>query len=79
MIGDTIYVGERSEVESVYGKDVTLEERSKAESIQGVDIRIESGCRILGEVLYSGSLDADEDVSFAVEPRKVTSLPQVPA
>jgi hypothetical protein len=30
---------------------------------------------VLGEVLYSDSLDADEDVSFTVEPKKVDSLP----
>ena len=43
--------------------------------IHGVDVRIEPGCRILGEVLYSGSLDAEEGVVFTVSPKKVDSLP----
>jgi hypothetical protein len=30
---------------------------------------------VLGEALYSDSLDVDEDVSFTVEPKKVDSLP----
>jgi cytoskeletal protein CcmA (bactofilin family) len=78
LIGGTVYLGERSEAEQVYGENITLEERSKVESIRGAHIEIESGCRILGEVLYSESLDADEDVSFAVEPKKTPALPEAP-
>jgi predicted acyltransferase (DUF342 family) len=79
LIGDTVEIGEKSEVEEVYGKRIVIEERSKVELIHGVDVQIEEGCRILGEVLYSGSLEAEEDVSFEVEPQKVSSLPNVPA
>lgn len=79
LIGGTINLGERSEAEEVYGENITLEERSKAESVKGVNIEIESGSKVLGEVLYSESLDADEDVSFAVEPRKVSARPEAPA
>ena len=51
-----------------------MEERGRATLIHGVDVRIEPGCRILGEVLYSGSLDAEEGVLFTVSPKKVDSL-----
>jgi predicted acyltransferase (DUF342 family) len=79
LIGDTVEIGERSEVEEVYGKRIIIEDRSRVEQIHGVDVEIEEGCRILGEVLYSGSLDAEEGVSFAVEPKKVDSLPSPPS
>ena len=71
----SVRIGEKADVEAVYGKTVTLEEKSRATLVHGVDVRIEPGCRILGEVLYSGSLDADEGVLFTVSPKKVESLP----
>jgi len=78
LIGGKIRIGQRADVEALYGKSITLEERSKAASIHGVDIRIGSHCSILGEVLYSGSLETDEQVSLAVQPKKVESLPEAP-
>ncbi len=54
LVADDIRIGERADVEAVYGKTITLEERSRATLVHGVDVRIEPGCRILGEVLYSG-------------------------
>ena len=79
LIGDTIEIGEKCDVEAIYAKTVTIGERTKAELVQGVDVRIESGCRITGEVRYTESLDADEDVSFEVNPEKVASLPEPPS
>ena len=55
-----------------------MEERSRARLVHGVDLRLESGSRIQGEVLYTGSLDVEDDVTFAVEPKKVDSLPAAP-
>ena len=75
LFGNSIRVGEKADVEALYGKNIVIEENGKAGIVHGESVRIESGCRILGEVLYSGSLDADKDVSFAVEPKKVSSLP----
>jgi predicted acyltransferase (DUF342 family) len=75
LFGNMIKLGERCDVESVYGKRITIEERSRAGIVHGVDVRIESRCKIQGEVLYSGSLDADEDVTFAEQPKKVDAVP----
>jgi hypothetical protein len=55
-----------------------LEELSKAEPMSGVKIEIKSGCRVLGEVLYSRSLDVDDGLSFAVGPKRVSALPEAP-
>jgi cytoskeletal protein CcmA (bactofilin family) len=79
LFGDSIRLGEKADVEAVYGKSIVLEEKCRCTLLHGVDVRIQSGCRILGEVFYSGSLEAEEDVLFAVAPKKVDVLPAEPA
>jgi cytoskeletal protein CcmA (bactofilin family) len=78
LVGDTVRIGERADVEELHGKNIILEERSRAKLVHGVALRIESGCRLEGPVLFTGSINADEDVSFAVEPKKVELLPAPP-
>ena len=78
LVGDTVRIGERADVEELYGKDITLQEGCRARLVYCVKLRIESRCRIEGAVLYTGSIDADEDVSFSKEPMKVESLPNSP-
>jgi cytoskeletal protein CcmA (bactofilin family) len=78
LVGDDVRIGEKADVEELYGKNITLQECSRAKSVHGVDLQIESGCRIEGPVLYTGSIESEDDVSFAVEPKKVDSLPTAP-
>jgi len=78
LVADAIRIGERADVEELYGKNIVLEESCRAKLVHGVDLRIESRCRIEGAVLYTGSMNADDDVSFSVEPKKVESLPDAP-
>ena len=78
LFGDNVRVGDRADVEAVYAKTVELGERCRCTLVHGVDLRIESGCRVLGEVLYSGSLETDEGVLFTVPPKKVDILPPEP-
>jgi cytoskeletal protein CcmA (bactofilin family) len=73
--GDDIRIGEKADVEAVYGKAIVLEEKCRCTLVHGVDVRIQPGCRVLGEVLFSGSLEAAEDVTFVVAPKKVDVLP----
>lgn len=75
LFAERIRLGEKADVEAVRGNSVVLEDKCRCTTLYGVDVRIEEGCRVLGEMLYSGSLDADEDVVFAVPPRKVEVLP----
>jgi len=79
LFGDSIRLGQKADVEAVCGKSIELEEKCRCTLVHGVDVRIQSGCRVLGEVLYSGSIDAEEDVLFAVAPKKVDALPPEPA
>ncbi len=70
-----ILVRERARMKSLYGDDIRIEERARIRSIYGRKIYIEREAVITGEVLYTESCEAERDVEFAEEPRKVDSLP----
>lgn len=70
-----ILIRERARTASLYGDDIRIEERARVRNVYGKRIYIERGAVIEGETLYTESLDAEEDVNFKSEPRKVDSLP----
>ncbi len=59
LYGDTIRVGEKSRVNSLYGREIYLER----------DVRVE------GEIFYTESLEMERDVELKRDPQKVDKLP----
>ena len=55
-----------------------MREEAIARNIYAKRIYLERFCRIAGEIQYTDELKSEENVYFAIEPKKVSSLPAPP-
>jgi len=76
-VGGDVDVGERTEVEDVYGETVRLGDRTTARKVQGARVRVGENVSVTA-LLYSESLDGGEGLRAPTPPRKVDKLDPPP-
>ncbi len=70
-----ILIRERARADSLYGDEIRLEERARVRDIYGKEVYLEDGVIVEGEVIYTDSLEVEDNVRIRVEPKKVNQLP----
>ena len=78
VVAKEVNLREGSEAEDIYADTLIMREKARARNIYAKKIYLERSCRIMGETQYTEELKSEENVYFAIEPKKVDSLPTAP-
>lgn len=78
IVADFVDIGKDVEVEDIYADRLDMDPGSSANSIYAREAKLGSGCRVTGELLYTGRLKLGESVKLQSQPNKVNKLPQPP-
>ena len=70
-----IEIESRSEVESASARKIVMDDRSRAKNVYGEDVELGDRVEITGELLYTRSIRTGDEVRFAKQPEKVSSIP----
>ncbi|MGC9164962.1 MAG: hypothetical protein ACP5GU_04475 [Thermoprotei archaeon] len=76
IIGDEVIIGEKCELQDIYGGYVELGRESKARNIYARDIRLEEKCIITGDMFFTNNLVIESNVKILGKYNKVNELPK---
>jgi len=77
LVGGTVYVGKRAQVQDVYCSELVVEGGSKLGRVFAESVDIGDNC-VVGELVYTRELKEGERVVHLKPPQKVESLPPFP-